>query len=175
MRAVAARAGVTPATIYQFFEDREALIQALAIRYVAATPNVAGEAEIRAGEAWQRSLDRIIDGYAEMLRDAPAMRALWLAGVMDAATGRVAAGADDEIAAGLRARLGRLAGADRGSAAEWRYLVTLAGDLLRRAFQHDPGGDPFLIERAKRVVALYAADLLAGGGDAEPPQSPTTR
>ncbi len=162
MRAVASRANVTPATIYQFFDDRETLIQALAVRYVAATPDVARRGPPPADESWRQALDRIIDAYAAMLRDAPAMRALWLAGVVDAATGRIAAGADDEIAAGLRARLTGIAGTDRGTGPEWRYLVTLAGDLLRRAFQHDPTGDPFLLERAKRVASLYAADLLDG-------------
>jgi AcrR family transcriptional regulator len=161
MRAVAARAGVPPATIYQFFDDRESLTQALALSYVASTPDVLEASLAVRTRHWSRTLDRVIDGFAEMLRRAPAMRALWLAGAMDATTARTAASADDAIAERLRDRLvDQARSADRGSAADWRFLVTLVGGLLRRAFQHDPRGDRALLTRAKRVATLYAADLL---------------
>jgi AcrR family transcriptional regulator len=163
MRAVAARAGVPPATIYQFFDDRESLIQALAVRYVVATPETFDSA-IRSAEGdWQRVLDGVIDAFADLLRREPAMRVLWLVGVMDAATGRIAAGADDEIAEALRTRLVALSGRDdHATDADWRFLVTLVGDLLQRAFRHDPDGDRFLLARAKRTATLYVADLLGG-------------
>lgn len=165
MRAVAARAGVPPATIYQFFDDRESLVQALAVRYVVATPETFDSAIRSAGGDWPHVLDGVIDAFADLLRREPAMRVLWLAGVMDAATGRIAAGADDEIADALRARLASMSGrGDRGTPADWRFLVTLVGDLLQRAFKHDPSGDDLLLARAKRTATLYAADLLG-----EPP------
>ena len=162
MRAVAARAGVPPATIYQFFDDRESLIQALAVRYVVATPETFDSAIRSAGGDWPHVLDGVIDAFADLLRREPAMRVLWLAGVMDSATGRIAADADDEIADALRARLVSMSGrGDRGTAADWRFLVTLVGDLLQRAFKHDPSGDGFLLVQAKRTATLYAADLLS--------------
>jgi AcrR family transcriptional regulator len=161
MRGVAARAGVPPATIYQFFDDRESLIQALAVRYVVATPETFDSAIRSTAGDWQRILDDVIETFADLLRREPAMRVLWLAGVMDAATGRIAASADDEIADALRARLVALSGRDdRGSDADWRFLVTLVGDLLQRAFKRDADGDGFLLARAKRTATLYAADLL---------------
>lgn len=162
MRAVGARAGVPPATIYQFFDDREALIQALAVRYVAATPAVLESALDASLDSWPQVLERVVDAFAGLLRREPAMRALWLAGVMDAATARFAAAADDEIADRLRARLVELSGLeDRGTDADWRFLVTLVGDLLKRSFRHDPDGDGFLLDRSKRVAVLYSGDLLA--------------
>lgn len=162
MRAVAGRAGVPAATIYQFFDDRDSLIQALVLRYVAATPDVVEESLAASTGHWSRTLDEVIDAFVEMLRSEPAMRALWLAGAMDARTAQTAATADDVIAERLGERLGRQSGSiNRGSAADWRFLVTLVGDLLRRAFRHDPDGDRQFLARAKRVAALYAADLLA--------------
>lgn len=161
IRRTAASAGVPTGTIYQFFADKEALIQALAVRYVNATPDVIEAAFGRADVSVDSALSRIIDAYADMLRRAPAMRVLWLAGAMDSATARLAAGSDDLIAERLRDRLCRLAGTEGGGlAADWRFLVTLVGDLLRRAFRHEPSGEEQLLERGKRVATLYAADLL---------------
>ncbi len=165
MRAVAARADVPPATIYQFFDDRQSLIQALAVRYVVATPATFEKASRSAESDWRLVLGSVIDAFADQLRREPAMRVLWLAGVMDAATGRIAAGADDEIAESLRARLSASSGReDRGTSADWRFLVTLVGDLLKRAFKHDAEGDDFLLAQAKRTAALYAEDLLGVRG-----------
>ncbi|MFN8113926.1 MAG: TetR/AcrR family transcriptional regulator [Solirubrobacterales bacterium] len=162
MRAVGARAGVPPATIYQFFDDREALIQALAVRYVAATPAVLESALDASLDSWPQALERVVDGFAGLLRREPAMRTLWLAGAMDAATARFAAAADDGIAERLRARLVEISGReDRGTDTDWRFLVTLVGDLLKRSFRHDPDGDGFLLDRSKRVAVLYSGDLLA--------------
>jgi hypothetical protein len=137
------------------------LIQALAVRYIAATPPVVDEVISGHEGSWEQAVDMVIDAYAERLRAAPAMRSLWLAGAMDTATVRLAAGADDLIAARLRDELTILAGVEgAGSSADWRFLVTLVGDLLRRAFRNDPLGDPEVLSRSKRVARLYVSDLL---------------
>jgi len=162
MRAVAATAGVPTGTIYQFFADKRALIQALALRYVSATPDVVDEVAAGDPGSWDEALAAVIDGYARMLREAPAMRALWLAGAMDAATRRFAGAADDAITERLRALLSDLAGRppDAATAADWRYIVTLVSVMLRTAFGQHARGDADLLERTERTATLYAADLL---------------
>jgi hypothetical protein len=128
---------------------------------VTATPGVAAAALAGEGRSWQEALDAVVDAFAAMLRDAPAMRALWIGGAMDAATGRIATGADDVIAEELRERLTALAESEgRGSPADWRFLVTLVGDLLHRAFRRDPAGDDGVLRRGKQVARLYACELL---------------
>lgn len=162
MRRVADAAGVPTGTIYQFFEDKAAVVQAVAVRYVAATPDVLDRALEPAPEGWEEALARVVEGYAAQLASAPAMRALWLAGAMDPATRRLAGEADDAIALRLRAALTRLAGvpATTGAPADWRFLVTLVSGLLRQAFARDPAGDRELLARATRAATLYAAQLL---------------
>ncbi|MCB0874558.1 MAG: hypothetical protein R2718_13090 [Solirubrobacterales bacterium] len=126
-----------------------------------ATPDVAAAALADCGPPWEEALDAVVDSFAAMLRDAPAMRSLWIAGAMDPATGRIAAGADDVIAERLRERLTTLAGTGgHGSPADWRFLVTLVGDLLHRAFRREPAGDEDTLRRGKLVARLYARELL---------------
>lgn len=173
MRAVATRAGVPPATIYQFFDDKHALVQAVAARYVASTPDVLDETLRRRGP-WRDALVRTVDAYASQLARNPAMRALWLAGAMDETTRGLAIAADDAIAARLRDHLTTAAGHERAGvdAADWRFLVTLISNLLRLAFAADPDGDPEVLERAKHVASLYAADLLSDPGLESPDRRP---
>ena len=160
MRSVAAGAGVPTGTIYQFFADRETLIQALAVRYVSASTTPLDHV-LAAPGGWSVKVDLLVDHYADMLRSTPAIRILWLAGVMDAATRRLAIEADDQIAERLGADL---SAASRGSTeptvADWRFLVTLVSGLLKAAFATDPNGDPDVLARTKRVATLYAGDLL---------------
>ncbi|WP_354698991.1 hypothetical protein DSM112329_04691 [Paraconexibacter sp. AEG42_29] len=174
LRAIAAAAGVPTGTIYQFFEDKPALIQAVALRYVAATVDVLDTLLVDDAAPWDVTLADLIDGYADLIAAAPAMRALWLAGAMSATTAKLAGEADDAIAARLQADLTRrvAAGApsvakrrrrtaaNGGAASDWRFLVTLISGLLELAFADDLRGDRATLARTRRVAVLYAADLL---------------
>lgn len=157
MRAVAAAAQVPTATVYQFFESKHTLIQAVAARYVHATPDVLDRVLADDTATPREVVTRVVDAYAAMLAAHPAMRALWLGGAMDDLTRRDAEQADDAIAERLRRHLAGPAGADP---ADWRFLVTLISNLLRLSFATSPAGDPGLLERTRRVAGLYVDDLL---------------
>jgi AcrR family transcriptional regulator len=163
VRAVADVAGVPTGTIYQFFPDKQTLLQALSLRYVAATHDTLSLAlATPEGRDWPAALDAVIDGYAAMVRAAPAMRALWLSDAMDAATLSLADEADDEIATRLAVHLQDLAGARprRDERLGWRVLVGVISGLLKQAFSADPAGSPEILAETRRVARLYAAALL---------------
>ena len=102
----------------------------------------------------------MVDGYATMIREHPAIRRLWLSGTLDAATRRVERETDATIATRLGALLREQAGTRRGSAAQWRTLVALIDGLLRLAFTDDPEGDPVALREARRAARAYAGEVL---------------
>ena len=106
------------------------------------------------------TVDRVVDAYADMIREHPAIRRLWLSGLLDTATRRVERETDATIAARLGALLRDQAGTRRGTAEQWRTLVALIDGLLRHAFTDDPAGDPAALREARRAARAYAASVL---------------
>jgi AcrR family transcriptional regulator len=157
MRSVADRAGVPVGTIYQFFPDKQALVQAVALRYVQMTPRFVEEALDGLPRSADEAVTAVVDAFAAMLAETPAMRALWITGAMDAHTRATAAIADDVIAAQLR---DHLASPEESVLDDWRFLVTLVSQLLRQAFLADGRGDAEMLERTRRVATLYATSLV---------------
>lgn len=163
VRAVADAAGVPTGTIYQFFADKQTVLQALSLRYVAATHETLRTALASSGGGdWRIAVEAVVDGFAEMVRSAPAMRILWLSDAMDASTLSLADHADDEIATRLAAELRSRAGVvgERDETVGWRVLVGIISALLKQAFARDAAGDEAVLEEARRVSVLYAASLL---------------
>jgi AcrR family transcriptional regulator len=163
VRDLAARARVPTGTLYQFFEDRDAVLQALAARYVAALAPVLDRLLADPGPSWERTIDRIVDGYADMVREHPSMRRLWLAGTLDTATRRLEREADATLASRIGAVLQRQAGTRRGNAEQWRVLVALIGALLTHAFAVEPAGDEAALREARRAARAYAGAVLGAG------------
>ncbi len=160
VRDLASAAGVPTGTLYQFFDDKDAVLQALAVRFLAAMPGVLDAAAGRPGADWPATVDGVVDAYAAMIREHPAIRRLWLSGVLDSATRRVERETDVTIAARLGALLREQAGTRRGTPEQWRTLVALIDGLLRHAFSEDPAGDPTALREARRAARAYAASIL---------------
>ena len=165
VRDLAAGAGVPTGTLYQFFEDKDAVLQALAVRFLAAMPEVLDAALPAAGGTWADTVGRVVDGYAAMVRRHPAIRRLWLSGALDAATRRAERETDATLAERLGARLREQAGTRRGTAAQWRTLVALIDGLLRHAFSEEPDGDPAALREARRAARAYAGVVLGATSD----------
>jgi AcrR family transcriptional regulator len=159
MRELADAAGVPTGTIYQFFADKQAVLQALALRFNAAMPEVLESGPARAGD-WASVIDHVVDGYAAMFRRHPAIRALWLTGALDAATRRAEVATDATIAQRLGDLLTDRTPGATGSRPEWRTLVALIDGLLRHAFAEDPGGDETALREARRAARAYAGVVL---------------
>ena len=160
VRDLAVTAGVPTGTLYQFFEDKDAVLQALAVRFLAAMPGVLDEALGNSSTDWGRTLDRVVDAYAAMVRAHPAIRRLWLSGTLDTATRRIENETDAAIADRLGATLRRQSGSRRGTPAQWRALAALINGLLVHAFTEDPMGDEIALRETRRAARAYAATVL---------------
>lgn len=160
VRDLAAEAGVPTGTLYQFFDGRDAVFQALALRFLATMPGVLDAALASDRCDWSNTVGRVVDGFAAMVREHPAIRRLWLSGTLDAATRRLERETDATLAIRLGALLGEQAGARRGTPEQWRTLVSLIDGLLRHAFTEDPDGDPTALREARRAARSYAGAVL---------------
>lgn len=162
VRALADGAGVPTGTLYQFFDDRDTVMRSLALRFLAAMPDVL-EPVLGSAKTWQETVDQVVDAYASMIRRHPAIRRLWLSGTLDAATRAVERETDARIAARLGARLQEQAGSRQGDEHQWTTLVALIDGLLHLAFTSDALGDDAILTETKRAARAYAGDLLAPG------------
>lgn len=160
VRDLAAAAGVPTGTLYQFFDDKDAVLQALAVRFLAEVPGVLDGALAAGRGDWEDTVGRVVDAYAAMVREHPAIRSLWLSGALDAATRELERETDASLAPRLGALLREQAGSRRGTPAQWRTLVAMIDGLLRHAFTEDPGGDEVALREARRAARAYTGAVL---------------
>jgi len=82
--AIAARAGVSPGTLYQFFPNKEALAEALANAYAAKHQALHDSFfDVSAAEVPLRDLiDRLIGSFLEFRRNAPGFETLFVGSVV---------------------------------------------------------------------------------------------
>jgi AcrR family transcriptional regulator len=127
---VADAAGISVGSLYQWFPDRDAIADALGLRYVERF------AEIDLGP----DVDSAIDAFADAFRAAPGFRAMWrsqrLRDITRPALERIAERLDAPPGVAL-------------------VCVTTADALLRLAFRHHPDGDPAVIAEAKLLINAY--------------------
>jgi AcrR family transcriptional regulator len=132
-RAVAAAAELPVATLYQYFQDRDAIIHALIERQVEAMDERL-TAAIVAIEAYSvRTLvETTVEAYVAGYRDYPSFVVLWF-------QGRV----NPEIVESVRARTHRIA-------AEMREFCVAAGIM-------DAETDPLVLELAGEMIDAFLA------------------
>jgi AcrR family transcriptional regulator len=162
---VAAAAGVSVGSLYQYLPDKEAIVESLAGRYLAEFEGLMealAEEVSAAPERWTDPVGRLLDAFVQRYRERPGYRALWFG--RELTPGLRAADRDNKaaLAGGLERVLRTLGlgdGADLQVVA--RAGVLVADALLQEAFRSDSRGDAALIEEAKRVLRLYLADVIA--------------
>ena len=164
---VAAAAGVSVGSLYQYLPDKEAIVEALAGRYLAEFEGLMEalvEEASAAPELWSDPVGRLLDAFAQRYRERPGYRALWFGREMT--PGLRAADRDNKaaLAAGLE-RVLRALGLREDAPLQTAALagVLVADALLQEAFRSDSRGEEALIGEAKRVLRLYLADVLASG------------
>jgi AcrR family transcriptional regulator len=163
---VAEVAEVPIGSIYRFFPDKEAIVEALAIRYWSDFEDlVAGAAEADALESLPDAGTFVIDILAAGFRARPGFLALWYGGLRTEAVRDATRPTRQAIAASIERILAHhwpeATPAARTTAAQ---MAVLAGDgLLREAFRRDRRGDRALLEESKLMLRSYLAVRL---GDA---------
>src|SRR5205085_11938623 len=78
------RAGVSVGSLYQFFPDRRAVLQALAVRSFERFGAVLSERlEATPPQRWQEAVDLVVDVYVEFNATEPAAQVLSFGGPVD--------------------------------------------------------------------------------------------
>lgn len=162
--AVAERADISVASIYQFFPNVEAIIETLAEQwtegFVAILAGVAADGPApTAGEA----ADRVIDAFVAYFRERHGFRTVWFGGGLRGAARRLDRQSNQALAERLLGLWGHWYGLPDTPAARSaaRAAVAIADALLALAFREDRQGDEALIAETKRAVRAYTADVVA--------------
>jgi AcrR family transcriptional regulator len=164
--AVARVAGVSVGSIYRFFPDKEAIVEALAVRYWSDFADlVAGVAEADSHEPVADPADAVLSVLAAGFRARPGFLALWYGGLRTERVRDRTRDARQAIAVSIEQIFSvhwpAAAPDDRILAAE---MVVLAGDgLLREAFRRDPEGDAGLLSESRVMLGSYIAHRLQAG------------
>jgi AcrR family transcriptional regulator len=160
---LAETAGVPVGSVYRFFDDKQAIIEALAIRYWSDFDDlVAGVAEADVLDPFADPAGAVLDALAAGFRARPGFLALWYSELRSEQVREVTRQARTAIAASIDRILAthwpQAPVKVRATAAE---MVVLAGDgLLREAFRRDRDGDPRLLGEARLMLASYIGDRL---------------
>lgn len=166
---VAAEAGVSVGSLYQYLPDRDAIIEALAAGYFARLERAMDDlVEAAAEERWTDPVGVLIDAFAALYRAEHGFRALWFG-----------TGLTERIRAADRAHKRRMAdgvrrvllvlGLAEDDAALSRacHAAMLTADALsQEAFRRTPSGDQALLEEAKVMLRGYLSAVTGRYGPA---------
>lgn len=155
---LAERAGVAIGSVYQFFPDKRAIVQALTLRNMEAYLERLGRRFGEGGFAhWWDGVDAAIDEYIDMHRTVPGFRTLHFGDVVDVHL------LDDErdnnsVIAGQVARVlveqFKVLDSSRLHFA-LEIAVEVADALIKMAFRRDPDGDGMVLAEAKALIREY--------------------
>jgi AcrR family transcriptional regulator len=155
---VAEAAQVPIGSIYRFFPDKEAIVEALAVRYWSDFEDlVAGAAEMDEVESLADAGTFVLDVLAAGFRARPGFLALWYGGLRTEAVRDATRPTRQAIATSIERILAhRWPDASPTARSTAAQMVVLAGDgLLREAFRRDRAGDRGLLEESKLMLRSY--------------------
>jgi AcrR family transcriptional regulator len=161
---IAARAGVSVGSLYQFFPDRRAVLQALAVRSFERFSTVlAARIEQSPLRRWQDAVDVVVDVYVEFSRTEPAAQVLSFGGPVD----RHMLDPEEDTNAVVADALGEILQSvlpDLVLTPAVRLALRGAGEagdgVLNLAFRISPSGDAAVAAEAKRLIQAYLASYL---------------
>jgi len=155
---LAERAGVAIGSVYQFFPDKRAIVQALTLRnFDAYLQRLSARFAGQQFAHWWEGVDAGIDEYISMHRDVPGFRTLHFGDVVDVHL------LDDErdnnsiIAEHLAALLVDHFGTAAGPQLDFALAIAVeaADALIKLAFRRRHEGDPAVLAEAKALIREY--------------------
>jgi AcrR family transcriptional regulator len=159
---VAERAGASIGTVYRYFPDRIAVVEALAIRCAQRLAARFAEAvESSGATTWEQGCDALIDMTVEMYRSEPGFRAIRFGDVTES-TG----GSEDDRMTSLGTAVGtmlheRFGIPDTERVARAWVVMTEAGHaVLARAYRIPGEPDTAMVEEFRVMCRVYLASVL---------------
>jgi len=160
---VAERAGASIGTVYRYFPDRIAVVEALAIRCTQRLAERFVEALDASGaDTWQAGCDALIDMTAAMYRTEPGFRAIRFGDSADTGSGD----AEDRMAAlgvAVATVMHERFGMPTGERMErtWTVLAESAHAVLARAHRDPAHPDTALIEEYRTMSRTHLEAVVA--------------
>lgn len=155
---IAADAGVALGSLYHFFEGKEGIVEALALRYWRSFEDrVTALADADAAEPVADPVAAVVTTLADALRSEPGFLALWYGGLRTVRVRDVTR----PVRGGFARQIGRILAvhwpdADPALHARAAEMVVRTGDaLLRDAFRLDPAGDADLLAETQVLLGAY--------------------
>lgn len=154
---LAERAGVAIGSVYQFFPDKRAIVQALTLRNLEAyLQRLATRMQHEQTEHWWGAIDAAIDEYITMHRSMPGFRTLHFGDIVDVYL------LDDErdnnsvIAQRMSTLLReRYELTSDGIDFALGIAVEAADALIKMAFRRHPEGDADILTEARGLIKEY--------------------
>jgi AcrR family transcriptional regulator len=160
---IAEAAGIPIGSVYRYFPDKEAIIEALALRYWSDFEDlVAAAAEADEREPLDDPGAVVIDALSAGFRARPGFLALWYGGLRSERVRDVTRPTRVAIARSIeRILIVHWPDAPAPARAAAAQMVVLAGDgLLREAFREHGEGDAQLLAESKLMLDAYLSARL---------------
>ena len=162
---MARAAGVPVGTVYRYFPDKQAIVEALAVRYWSDFADlVAGVAEADEREPMADPAEAVFAALAAGFRARPGFLALWYGGLRTERVRDATRPARSAIARSV-ARILAVHWPEAGCGRPRRVarMVVIAGDgLLREAFRLDRDGAPQVLRESTAMLSAYVQARLGG-------------
>ncbi|PZE74518.1 TetR/AcrR family transcriptional regulator [Curtobacterium sp. MCBD17_019] len=159
---VAERAGASIGTVYRYFPDRIAVVEALAIRCAQRlAERFVSSIDASGATTWEQGADALIDMTVEMYRTEPGFRAVRFGDVTEGDDGTEdrMSQLGGAVAVIFRERFG-FPDSERMSRA-WTVLTEAGHAVLARAHRVPGVGDAALVEEFRAMSRAYLRSVLA--------------
>ncbi|MFF6909933.1 TetR family transcriptional regulator [Streptomyces sp. NPDC012389] len=160
-RDVASRAEVPIGSVYRFFSNKRALVDALALRNLDLyAERITDRLGSLPADDWRGAIDAVLDEYLAMKRTVPGFA------LVDFGPPSPAEDTSDDANRRLAGRLTELLAGHLGRHPGPELLrailvsVEAADALLQLAFRTDPAGDPAIVAETRTLVRAYLAQML---------------
>ena len=160
---VAERAGASIGTVYRYFPDRIAVLQALAGRNLERIlGGVNSASSDRAVTDWRQAVSGVFDVYVDAFRNEPGFGSLRSGDVIDLRPAMRPTTYNSRIAGVLVELLAQRFDTDDSAATRFAVenAVEVMDALVARAFARDATGDAQILESARSLVIALIADQL---------------
>ncbi|MEE1793980.1 TetR/AcrR family transcriptional regulator [Streptomyces sp. BE308] len=160
-RAVAVRAEVPIGSVYRFFSNKRALVDALALRNLNSYADriTARLTDIGATD-WRGVIDAVLDEYLAMKRTVPGFA------LVDFGAPSPVDDPSDDANRRVAGRLAELLAGHLGRSFDQDLLrailvsVEAADALFQLAFRTDPSGDPAIVAETRILIRAYLGQVL---------------
>ena len=164
VRAIANAAGTSIGTIYHYFPDANAIIAAVAERFMEEVLQETEQATSGA-KTWSEYVSGSEEAFLTIFRRRPGLRDLWFDNRGPQAVADIHRFYHRLLAERSQRIIEETTGV-RLDLAIYMVLITMVGSLFELAFRNDPQGDPLVLRELHRVqMAYYASHLPADASD----------